>query len=94
MKAINKKLGELNSILDIQGQNGNWNYDPYMHGLYNGLEMARSIMTETEPKFRNAPKKWLYKKTILEKLKYWWLLKTNSTKKEGNEKILWSSRNN
>lgn len=64
MKNKSKKLQDLINILDIQGQNGNWNYDPYMMGLYNGMEMARSIFAETKPVFKDAPKRWLSKPTL------------------------------
>lgn len=48
----------IRDMVKAQGQNGNWNNDPYMHGLYNGLECALSIVESREPKFRDAPKKW------------------------------------
>lgn len=44
---------------DVQGMDGNWNYDPYMHGLFNGIEFSLSLIEVREPKFRDAPKKWL-----------------------------------
>lgn len=47
-------------MLEVQGQNGNWDCDHYMHGLYNGMEYALSIMENREPKFRSSPKKWLF----------------------------------
>jgi hypothetical protein len=30
-----------------------------MHGLYNGLEMALSIMEKRQPYFKEAPEEWL-----------------------------------
>ena len=53
------KINTLREMVKIQGYDGNWNYDPYMHGLYNGLEFALSIMEKREPFFREAPEKWL-----------------------------------
>jgi hypothetical protein len=44
---------------DVQGMDGNWNYDPYMQGLFNGLEFAVSLLEVREPRFRDAPEKWL-----------------------------------
>jgi len=44
---------------DVQGMDGNWNCDPYMHGLFNGIEFALSLIEVREPKFRGAPEKWL-----------------------------------
>lgn len=49
--------------LDIQGQNGNWNHDPYMHGMYNGLECALATIEGREPKYRPAPIEWLKDRT-------------------------------
>lgn len=53
------KIGELRKVHAIQGDNGNWNYDPYMHGMFNGLELALAIMEKREPNYKEAPKKWL-----------------------------------
>lgn len=75
-KTHSKKLEDLNQIIEIQGSHGNWNYDPYMFGMFNGLELARSIITDQEPEFREAPKKWLYKRTLWQNMKLWWLTKT------------------
>lgn len=52
-------LGALKDLANIQGQNGNWNYDPYMFGLYNGLELAIATMENREPDYKDAPKIWL-----------------------------------
>lgn len=46
----------LSNLRDIQGQNGNWNYDAYMRGLYNGLELAAATMYGRDPIYRDAPK--------------------------------------
>ena len=42
MRKINIK--SLEDIINIQLENGNWNYDPYMMGLANGLLMAEHII--------------------------------------------------
>lgn len=81
MKSQTKKLKELTDTLNIQGQNGNWNYDPYMMGLYNGMEMARSIFAENEPVFKNKPERWLHDKTIIGRIKYWWMVRFTQTEK-------------
>lgn len=54
-----KLIGDVRHMLDVQGQTGNWDFDPYMHGLYNGIEFALSILEKREPKFKSAPEKWL-----------------------------------
>ena len=52
-------LEKMNEMLNVQGQNGNWDYDTYMHGLYNGMEFMLAIAEKRDPKFRDAPKIWL-----------------------------------
>jgi hypothetical protein len=44
---------------DVNGMDGNWNCDPYMHGLFNGIEFSLSLLEVRAPQFRDAPKKWL-----------------------------------
>ena len=51
-----KKISDLVDVHAIQSQEGNWNYDTYNQGLFNGLKMALSIMQEREPLFRDLPK--------------------------------------
>lgn len=38
-------------MLDIQGQKGNYDYDEYMHGLYNGMEYIIALFETREPNF-------------------------------------------
>ena len=38
-------------MLDIQGQKGNYNYDEYMLGLYNGMEYIISLFETREPNY-------------------------------------------
>jgi len=52
------------NLVKIQCSNGNWNYDPYMHGMANGMILALAMMDGTEPKYKTAPKKWLRDKRI------------------------------
>lgn len=59
MKSRDEALKELQDVHRIQGRDGNWNHDPYMHGLYNGLELALSFFENREPAFKDAPEKWL-----------------------------------
>jgi hypothetical protein len=63
-------LKDLEEITAIQTSNGNWNYDPYMHGMANGMILSLATITNSvrkdpigkEPKFLTAPKNWLSKK--------------------------------
>ena len=54
-------VGIMREMLEVQGQHGNWNYDSYMHGLYNGMEYMVALAEKREPKFRDAPDEWLAK---------------------------------
>ncbi|MCK5538840.1 MAG: hypothetical protein KAI79_18585 [Bacteroidales bacterium] len=54
-----KKTKELKEIVDVQCTSGNWDYDPYMHGMANGLIMAQSIIENKNPIFFETPDKWL-----------------------------------
>lgn len=61
---INNKYRQINDVLDIQGRDGNWNFDNYMLGLFNGMEMIVSIMENREPSFRSCDRSvFLDKKT-------------------------------
>jgi hypothetical protein len=61
---MKKQIDDLKNMVDVQGTDGNWNYDPYMQGLYNGLEFALSIMESREPNFRSAPFSWISDKNV------------------------------
>jgi hypothetical protein len=57
---LNKHEQQLDAVLklrnlrDIQGKKGNHDYDEYMRGLYNGLELALSLFEdEREPQYKN-----------------------------------------
>ena len=52
-------IDSVRQMRDVQGIDGTWNCDPYMHGLYNGLEFAVSLLEQREPQFKDAPEKWL-----------------------------------
>tara|TARA_R110000868_G_scaffold378700_1_gene644290 strand:- start:243 stop:467 length:225 start_codon:yes stop_codon:yes gene_type:complete len=58
MSDLNSKIFDLKNVLAIQGTDGNWDYDPYMHGFYNGVELCLSTLEEREVNFRDAPKQW------------------------------------
>jgi hypothetical protein len=38
------KLSSLKELLKVQGNDGNWNYDSYMLGMYNGMELSVAIL--------------------------------------------------
>jgi len=55
----NKLIKDLRRMRDVQGRDGNWNYDLYMLGMYNGLEAALCIFENRDPEYRIEPDKWL-----------------------------------
>lgn len=52
-------IATMKQVLDIQGYDGNWNYDEYMYGMYNGMEFMLSIAEEREPNYRKKPSEWV-----------------------------------
>lgn len=52
---------DMKDVMAVQGNDGNWNYDPYMHGMFNGMELMHSIAEKRDPEFREAPDEWLAK---------------------------------
>lgn len=47
---------KVRDVRDIQATSGTWDDSPYMRGMYNGLELALSILEgEREPEFRDRP---------------------------------------
>ena len=52
---MRKELKNLKKLLAIQGTEGNWNYDTYMLGMYNGLELAVSVLENRETVYRSKP---------------------------------------
>ena len=54
---------KLEGIIATQGSNGNWNYDPYMQGLYNGMVLGLHTARgdDGEVPYKDAPKYWLSK---------------------------------
>jgi|TARA_R110000851_G_scaffold87200_3_gene190043 hypothetical protein len=59
-KEIEGRAKKLKEMRDIQLRDGNWNWDPYMHGMANGLIFAVSLMMDEEPKFIEPPEFWGY----------------------------------
>ena len=60
---INKRTKEITVVTDIQTSEGNWNHDPYMHGMANGLLLAKSIMAGSKVDFLDPPEEWGKDKT-------------------------------
>lgn len=52
-------LDGMNEILEVQGSSGNWDYDEYMLGIYNGMEFMVAMVEDREPVFKKPPKQYL-----------------------------------
>ena len=35
---------KLKELLEVQGRDCTWNYDPYFHGMYNGMEVMLAVL--------------------------------------------------
>jgi len=51
-------LKDIDSVTRIQCSDGNWNYDPNMHGMANGMILIKTIVDGKNPEFLDAPKEW------------------------------------
>lgn len=54
-----ERIGKLKECAKTSSQSGNWNFDPYMHGLHNGIELALGILEDRDPEYLDAPVVWL-----------------------------------
>lgn len=54
-----KALQALQRMVDTQSSTGNWNHDPYMLGMANGLELALATLQDRKPNYLSAPDRWL-----------------------------------
>lgn len=52
-------LAEFDEMLAIQCTDGNWNFDPYLHGMANGMLFMKSIIDGKDPPYLEAPDVWL-----------------------------------
>ena len=48
-------VDKVRQIRDIQAQDGNWDYNQYMCGMFNGLELAMAILENREPEYKKPP---------------------------------------
>jgi hypothetical protein len=54
-----KEVSKLMQTIEVQCSDGNWNFDPYMHGMANGMIYSLSVITGDSPEFLTAPEVWL-----------------------------------
>ena len=50
---IETRLEHANNVLDVQGQDGNWNANLYMLGMYNGIEAVIACIENRPPNYRS-----------------------------------------
>ena len=55
MRDYKQVVETLRKMLEIQGTDGTWNYDPYLFGMYNGIAISLAVVTGEVPQVRNAP---------------------------------------
>ena len=72
IKQYEKSMGIANEMLELQGKNGNYNYDSYMLGLYNGMEYIVSLLEVREPKFIDG-KEMLFRQEKNNRRSKWYL---------------------
>ncbi len=56
---LEKSVEVLRDLVKVQCSDGNWNYDPYMHGMANGMLLALSLFDNKTPTYMEAPDVWL-----------------------------------
>lgn len=56
---MTKEIENIQNMLDVQLADGNWNYDPYMFGMANGMILCMATLKGEEPKYLEAPDKWM-----------------------------------
>jgi hypothetical protein len=61
MSTVEERIKKLEEMTEVQLRDGNWNYDPYMHGMANGLIFALNLLRgdEGDPPYKSAPERWL-----------------------------------
>jgi hypothetical protein len=59
-KTIEDRMKELESSVEVQSRDGNWDWDPYMLGMANGLILALNIVRGDagDPPYKSAPAEW------------------------------------
>jgi hypothetical protein len=48
-----KQLSDLRDVHAVQGTKGNYDYNEYMRGMYNGMELMLAIVENREPAYKD-----------------------------------------
>lgn len=51
-------MEKLKELIKIQTSRGNWDYDPYMQGMANGMLLAEAVLEDRSPVYLEAPEVW------------------------------------
>lgn len=51
-------LEEFNGFIDLMSSPGNYDFDPYLHGMANGMIFMKSLVDGKEPQYLEAPTTW------------------------------------
>jgi hypothetical protein len=54
-----KRTEQLKDLIKTQLSDGNWNYDPYMFGMANGMILALAVIEDVDPVYLESPDEWL-----------------------------------
>lgn len=65
---IDEIIAGLREALEVQTQDGVWNYEPYQMGLANGMKIALALLEDNEPEFLKPPKEWIRDRDIKDSL--------------------------
>ena len=54
---LDYKLNKMGQVMGKQAEEGVWDTNPYMCGMFNGMEVMVAIIENRHPNFRNLPDK-------------------------------------
>jgi len=63
-----KIYNDIVRLLKVQGEDGNWNANAYMWGMYNGLALALSCCIGGKPPYKDKPRRFLDDKPELDRM--------------------------
>lgn len=55
LERVVSRKQKLEAAIEEMAQDGNWNHDPYMLGLYNGLVYAKALLENQTPIYKDIP---------------------------------------
>lgn len=58
LAALQERIKIIDEMVKIQCGDGNWDYDPYMHGMANALLLAQATLKDSAYIPLSAPEKW------------------------------------